>query len=80
MYKPLQKKDSSWTPTSVQKKGKGKPGTFTVQTFPDKSQNRQELPKQPRLVAAGIIENMTRQLLFNRLLAKVVFCHVIAIP
>jgi len=62
MYKPLQKKDSSWTPTSIQKKGKGKPGTFTVQTFRDKSNEQQELPKQPRVVAAGIIENMTRHM------------------
>jgi len=62
MYKPLQKKDSSWTPTSIQKKGKGKPGTFTVQTFRDKSNEQQDVPKQPRVVAAGIIENMTRHM------------------
>ena len=62
MYKPLQKKDSSWNPTSIQKKGKGKPGTFTVQTFRDKSNEQQDVPKQPRVVAAGIIENMTRNM------------------
>ena len=57
MYKPLQKKNSSWNPTSIQKKGKGKPGTFTVQTFRDR---HEDVPKAPRVAAAGMVENVMR--------------------
>lgn len=62
MYKSLQKKDSSWDPPSIQKKGKGKPGTFDILTFKqNNSSEQQDAPKAPR-VSSGMMENVMRSM------------------
>jgi len=63
MYKPLQKKGSSWTATSIQKKSKNfsKPGSFTVQPKRDaKSSSSQEMPSYSKAAADLLAENIMR--------------------
>jgi hypothetical protein len=63
MYKPLQKKSSSWTATSIQKKSKNfsKPGSFTVQPKRDtKSSSSQEIPSYSTAAADLLAENIMR--------------------
>jgi hypothetical protein len=63
MYKPLQKKSSSWTATSIQKKSKNfsKPGSFAVQPKRDaKSSSSQEMPSYSTAAADLLAENIMR--------------------
>jgi len=68
MYKPLQKKNSSWTPTTVQKKSKSpsKLGHFSIQPKPNKksSQSSQspEIGEYSRDSADTLAANVMRSL------------------
>lgn len=68
MYKPLQKKNSSWTPTTVQKKSKSpsKLGHFSIQPKPNKksSQSSQspEIGEYSRDSADRLAANVMRSL------------------
>ena len=64
MYKPLQKKNSSWTATSIQKKSKNvaKPGSSTVQAKRDTLSDSQELPSYSTTKADLLAENIMRSL------------------
>ncbi|MEQ8973394.1 MAG: hypothetical protein RIE73_23695 [Coleofasciculus sp. C1-SOL-03] len=65
MYKPLQKKNSSWTPTTVQKKSKSpsKLGHFSIQPKPNqKSSQSQEIGEYSRDSADRLTANVMRSL------------------
>ncbi|MEQ9623854.1 eCIS core domain-containing protein [Coleofasciculus chthonoplastes] len=65
MYKPLQKKNSSWTPTTVQKKSKSpsKLGHFSIQPKPNKkSSHPQEIGEYSRDSADRLAANVMRSL------------------
>ncbi|EDX76565.1 hypothetical protein MC7420_4821 [Coleofasciculus chthonoplastes PCC 7420] len=62
-YKPVQKKNSSWTPTTLQKKGKspGKLGHFSIQPKPhQKSAPSQEIGEYSRASADRLTANVMR--------------------
>ncbi|EDX77788.1 hypothetical protein MC7420_3112 [Coleofasciculus chthonoplastes PCC 7420] len=65
MYKPLQKKNSSWTPTTAQKKSKSpsKLGHFSIQPKPNqKSSQSQEIGEYSRDSADRLAANVMRSL------------------
>jgi hypothetical protein len=65
MYKPVQKKSSSWTPASSQSKSKSltKPRTFSVQPKPEsKSSEQQEMPSYSTIAADALAANVMRSL------------------
>lgn len=65
MYKPLQKKNSSWTPRTVQKKSKSpsKLGHFSIQPKPNKkSSQSQEIGEYSRDSADRLTANVMRSL------------------
>jgi hypothetical protein len=65
MYKPVQKKSSSWTPASSQSKSKSltKPGTFSVQPKSEsKSSQQQEIPDYSIQAADALAANVMRSL------------------
>ncbi|MEQ9372546.1 MAG: DUF4157 domain-containing protein [Coleofasciculus chthonoplastes F3-SA18-01] len=65
MYKPLQKKNSSWTPTTAQKKSKSpsKLGHFSIQPKPDqKSSQSPEIGEYSRDSADRLAANVMRSL------------------
>ena len=65
MYKPVQKKNSSWTPPKVQKKGKspGKMGHFSIQPKPNQSSvPPQEIGDYSRASADRLAANVMRGL------------------
>jgi hypothetical protein len=65
MYKPVQKKSSSWTPVSSQNKSKSltKPGTFSVQPKPEsKSSQQQQIPDYSSKAADALAANVMRSL------------------
>lgn len=65
MYKPVQKKSSSWTPASSQSKSKSltKPGTFSVQPKREsKSSGQQEIPSYSTIAADALAANVMRSL------------------
>ena len=65
MYKPVQKKSSSWTPASTQSKSKSltKPGTFSVQPKSEsKSSQQQEIPDYSTGAADALAANVMRSL------------------
>lgn len=65
MYKPVQKKSSSWTATSIQKKSKNvsKPGSFAVQPKQDvKSFSSVEIPDYSTRAADALAANVMRSL------------------
>jgi hypothetical protein len=65
MYKPVQKKSSSWTPASSQSKSKSltKPGTFSVQPKSEgKSSQQQEIPSYSTQAADALAANVMRSL------------------
>ncbi len=65
MYKPLQKKNSSWTPTTVQKKSKSpsKLGHFSIQPKPNqKSSQSPEIGEYSRDSADRLAANVMRSL------------------
>jgi len=62
-YKPVHKKNSSWTPTTVQKKGKspGKMGHFSIQTKPNQTSTPpQEIREYSRASADRLAANVMR--------------------
>jgi hypothetical protein len=64
MYKPVQKKSSSWTPASIQNKSKSKskPGTFFVQPKSEsKSSQQQETPDYSTRAADALATNVMRR-------------------
>ncbi|MEQ8537203.1 MAG: hypothetical protein RIB93_07045, partial [Coleofasciculus sp. D1-CHI-01] len=65
MYKPLQKKNSSWTPTTAQKKNKSpsKLGHFSIQPKPQqKSSQSPEIGEYSRDSADRLAANVMRSL------------------
>jgi hypothetical protein len=65
MYKPLQKKNSSWTPTTVQKKSKSpsKLGHFSIQPKPNKKSSQPpEIGEYSRDSADRLTANVMRSL------------------
>ena len=64
MYKPLQKKSSSWTPTSIQKKSKNfsKPGSSTVQRQWETKSDSQDIPSHSAAAADLLTANIMRSL------------------
>ncbi|EDX77787.1 hypothetical protein MC7420_3111 [Coleofasciculus chthonoplastes PCC 7420] len=65
MYKPLQKKNSSWTPTTAQKKSKSpsKLGHFSIQPKPNKKSSQpQEIGEYSRDSADRLAANVMRSL------------------
>jgi len=65
MYKPLQKKNSSWTPTTVQKKSKSpsKLGHFSIQPKPNKKSSQSpEIGEYSRDSADRLAANVMRSL------------------
>ncbi|MBE9127038.1 MULTISPECIES: eCIS core domain-containing protein [unclassified Coleofasciculus] len=64
MYKPLQKKSSSWTPASVQKKSKSlAAGSKAIQPKREnKSSQQSEMPNYSRGASDGIMANVMRSL------------------
>ncbi|MFP4412513.1 hypothetical protein [Coleofasciculus sp.] len=65
MYKPLQKKNSSWTPTTAQKKSKSasKLGHFSIQPKPQqKSSQSPEIGEYSRDSADRLAANVMRSL------------------
>ncbi|MEQ9485817.1 phage tail protein [Coleofasciculus sp. F4-SAH-05] len=64
MYKPLQKKSSSWTPTSIQKKSKNfsKPGSSAVQRKRETQSDFQDLPSHSAAAADLLTANIMRSL------------------
>ena len=65
MYKPLQKKNSSWTPTTAQKKNKSpsKLGHFSIQPKPNKKSSQpQEIGEYSRDSADRLAANVMRSL------------------
>jgi len=65
MYKPLQKKSSSFPPTSIQKKSKNfsKPGSSAVQAKRDaKSPESQDMPSYSTASADWFAENIMRSM------------------
>ena len=65
MYKPPQKKNSSWTPSTVQKKGKSpsKLGHFSIQPKPNQSsESSQEIGEYSRTSMDRLAANVMRSL------------------